>query len=152
MSEANKKVVLDWFHAMKSRDTEAVTALTHPDFRYFLPGGFPVSGWHDFNGFTGQFDLLADVMAGPLEVEYGDIVAEGERVFIEAQGDGPLKNGQRYQNVYILAIRVRDGKVAEFKEFMDTLHAYQMLDHPKIRGPAKARERHLSQVAFTLSS
>lgn len=149
MSESNKTVALAWFEALVKGDADKALGLTHPDFRYFLPGSMPVSGWTDLEGFLGTTVVLADVLAGPVAMEIGDVVAEGDRVFIEAQGDAPLKSGERYRNVYVIALRVSDGKIIEFKEFSDTLHVYQVMDHPQVRGPAKPRERHLKRVTAT---
>jgi ketosteroid isomerase-like protein len=150
VSEATKALALKWFEALVEGDTKTAFDMMHPDFRYFLPGNMPCSGWTDRKGFADTAVIMSDMMAGPMSMQLGDVVAEGDRVFIEAQGDALLKTGQRYQNVYVMALRVRDGQIAELKEFCDSLHTYQVMDHPGVRGPSKPRERHLDRVSRTL--
>ena len=51
------------------------------------------------------------------------VTAEGDRVAMEAESDADLINGNHYHNHYHYLFVVRDGKVCEPKEYMDTKHA-----------------------------
>jgi uncharacterized protein len=150
-ADQNRDLVLEWFEALVRGDAETALSLMHDDFRYWLPGNMPASGWHDTEGFLGTTKVLGDVVAGPETMKIGDVVAEGDRVLIEAESDMPLVNGGRYNNFYVMATRVRDGKVVELKEFADTLHTYQAIDHEMTRGPSKQRESPLTDVSRTWS-
>lgn len=48
------------------------------------------------------------------------MTAEGERVAVEAESEGQHISGQLYSNQYHFLMRFRDGKLVEFKEYMDT--------------------------------
>jgi ketosteroid isomerase-like protein len=150
-ADRNREIVLTWLEALVTADVEAALSLMHDDFRYWLGGNIPVSGWHDREGFLGTTKVLGDAVAGPETMKLGDVVAEGDRVLIEAESDMPLSNGGRYNNYYVMATRVRDGKVVEFKEYADTLHTYQAIDHEGTRGPSKERESPITSVTRTLS-
>ncbi|MDP3736857.1 MAG: nuclear transport factor 2 family protein [Hyphomonadaceae bacterium] len=48
------------------------------------------------------------------------IHADGDFVIVEAKGQNQLKDGQRYDNEYCFVIRMRDGKMIEITEYLDT--------------------------------
>jgi uncharacterized protein len=146
-----KDVALTWFGALVSADAETAMGLMHDEFRYFLPGTLPASGWWDRDGFLASAQMFAGKLAGPITMRIGDVTAEGDRVWFEAESDAPLTDGGRYQNTYVMAIRVRDGKVCELKEFSDTLHVYEAMDVPEVRGARKDRESPLTGVTTVIS-
>jgi uncharacterized protein len=150
-SDRNKALALMWFEALVKADVETAMSMMHDDFRYWLPGNMPVSGWTDRDGFLGTTKVLGDVVVGGETMKIGDVVAEGDRVLVEAESDMPLVNNGRYNNFYVMAMRVRDGKICELKEFADTLHTYQAIDHEATRGPSKERESPLTYVTATWS-
>ena len=45
----------------------------------------------------------------------------------------------------------RDGRVCQYKEFSDTLHTYEAMDVPGIRGQRKPRQSPLANVTRTLA-
>ena len=51
------------------------------------------------------------------------MIAEGERVAVEATGFVELTDGRTYSPQYHFLVTVRDGKVFEVREYMDTQHA-----------------------------
>lgn len=48
------------------------------------------------------------------------ILADGDFAIVEAHGRNLLKSGQRYDNEYCFVIRMRDGKMVEITEYLDT--------------------------------
>ena len=57
---------------------------------------------------------------------YG-MTAEDDRVALEAESHGVHKSGKQYNNHYHFLFRIRDGKIAEIKEYADTAHARDVL-------------------------
>ena len=55
------------------------------------------------------------------------LTAEADRVAIEAESDGMHVSGQRYQNQYHFLMRIRDGRIVELKEYMDTQQVQDVL-------------------------
>jgi hypothetical protein len=55
------------------------------------------------------------------------MTAEGERVAIEAISEGTTFRGDLYQQTYHFLMRAREGKIVEFREYMDTEHARKVL-------------------------
>ena len=147
---ANKEIGVRFIKSLVT-DPDAAGALMHEDFRFWASGNMPVSGWTDLEGFIYAQQVFGEVVSGPLTMKVGDVVAEGDRVLIEAESEIPLSNGGSYNNHYVMALRIRDGKVVEFKEFSDTLHTYQTIEHDAIRGPSKDRQSPLTSVTETWS-
>ena len=144
--EDNKQLVLSWFEALVTGDAEKAVSLLHDDFRYYYPGDMPCAGWTDKAGFLDSAKMFAGKLAGSIAFRIGEITAEGDRVWFEAESDAPLVDGNRYNNLYVMLVWVRDGRIATFKEFSDTLHTYRVIDGPETRGAPKARESHLERV------
>ncbi len=141
-----KELALTWFKALVSGDVETVGELVAPDFRYFLIGNMPASGWWDLQGFIESAQMFAGVLAGPITMRIGDVTAEDDRVWIEAESQAALAGGGTYANTYVIALKVHDGKIAEMKEFSDTLHVFEAIDRPETRGPRKGRQSPLTSV------
>jgi ketosteroid isomerase-like protein len=51
------------------------------------------------------------------------MIAEGDKVAVEAQGFAELLDGRVYDPHYHFLVTVRGGKIAEVLEYMDTQHA-----------------------------
>jgi len=55
------------------------------------------------------------------------VTAEGERVALEAESFAKMKNGKTYQNRYHFLCEVRGGKIQTVREYLDTMHANEVL-------------------------
>lgn len=81
-------------------------------------------------------DRARDELFLPLRRQYADrytntathIFAEGDHVIVEAQGAVALKSGQRYDNRYCFVIRMREGRMAEVREYLDSALAERVLE------------------------
>jgi uncharacterized protein len=80
------------------------------------------TGWTTGSGampgeaFRKGVGLLATIFSSPMQIEIEAITAEGDRVVVEANSQGPLVNGEEYHNTYVFVFRMRDGKVASVAE------------------------------------
>jgi uncharacterized protein len=72
----------------------------------------------------------------PLYAQYADratttatgIFADGDYVIVEALGAATMKSGKAYNNKYCLIIRMKNGKMLEVREYLDTALSDEMLD------------------------
>ncbi len=55
------------------------------------------------------------------------MIAEGNQVAVEVESYGEHANGKTYNNKYHFLITIESGKITEVKEYMDTLHLYQLI-------------------------
>jgi uncharacterized protein len=147
----NKEIVLKWFEALVTADGATAMGLMHDDFKYFFPGTMPAAGWWDRDGFLASGQMFAGKLAGPITMRIGDVTAEDDRVWVEAESEADLTDGGRYENTYVMAFRVKDGKVCEMKEFCDTLMTFEAMDVPEVRGPRKKRSSPITNLTTSIS-
>ena len=85
-------------------------------------------GNHRFSRtFRGKGDImenfvppLLDRLQGPIKITVTNAIAEGNQVFVEAQGESRTKDGLDYNNLYGIVLELKDGKIATIREYMDT--------------------------------
>jgi ketosteroid isomerase-like protein len=59
---------------------------------------------------------------GRFDVQVRNVLAHGDQVLVEYSASGRLANGRAYENDYVMAFTVRDGRIAEQRAYTDTLH------------------------------
>jgi ketosteroid isomerase-like protein len=146
---ANKRLALEWVAASVAGDVAKVRALYAPDCRFLVAGDMPYCGWMDLEAFFKQTALLP--LDGPITMEIGDVTAEGDRVWFEAQSSARLKDGSKYENAYVFFMRIRAGAIVEYKEFVDTYYVYRLIDSPQTRGEPQPRYRIFDQASQSYS-
>jgi ketosteroid isomerase-like protein len=135
-TEKNVQIVKDFFAAIGRGDREALLALIAEDITWIIPGkDWPLAGTH--RGHAGLADLLETASRSmettTLPREY---VAQGDRVLVVGFASGRIKATNRtFEDDWIFAITVRDGRLAEIREYIDTqaLARAAQMDAP---GPA----------------
>jgi ketosteroid isomerase-like protein len=104
--------------------TEAWRAYA-PGFRHFLAGERPF-GW-DHLPLEQIYAPLVSHLASPITVRFGPLVAEGGRVFEEMEIFARLDDGTVYDNWHCCIHEVRDGRIVQTREYLDTHHAWVVL-------------------------
>src|SRR3546814_12301738 len=98
----------------------------------------PVCGWMDVDAFFNQTMILP--LDGEIIFEVGEMVAENELVWFEAQSQATLTNGEAYRNLSMFPMRIRNGRIADYKEFGDTLSFWRFLAAPDTRAHTISRQ------------
>jgi ketosteroid isomerase-like protein len=124
---ANKALVRTFFDALSRADVEAVRELYAEDFELWTAGTLPFSGTSNkAQALEGMRGILSIFPEG-LDFSIDAMTAEGERVAVEAKSEGVHTSGARYHNRYHFLLVVRDGRITELKEYLDTEHAREVL-------------------------
>ena len=133
--EANKTVVRRYFKAIEEADYATIENLLANEVRFWLPPSVP-----DGVEFAGRHEVMRNIVesiAGLYDVRVGlhpeilHLTAEDDRVAAELVIRGRSKaNGKDYENHYHFLFVIRDGKIAEFHEHLDTLYAFRALFEP----------------------
>ena len=118
----NKRLVAQAFDGLANADATAFLGLMAEDFSWIIEGQ---SKWSlRFDGKAAvQRDLIRPLFANfatPYRNHAEEIIAEGDRVVVLAQGEVKTVSGEDYNNSYCFVIRMRDGKMVELREYMDT--------------------------------
>jgi ketosteroid isomerase-like protein len=86
-----------------------------------------LDGSGDFRGVeavrAGIFARLPLLLEAPPQLEVEDLVAEGECAMLRARGRARTRSGVEHTNRYALFYRVRERRVVEVEEFLDTARA-----------------------------
>jgi uncharacterized protein len=123
----NKAVVREYFRCMQSGDSR-LPALLAEDVTWWVPQSSPLGGIHQ--GKDAVLALMgkgADLYQPPLSVQIEEIVAERDWVCVQLVIEAKTAAGLPYRNDYHFAFRVRDGRIAAVREYVDTQYAAEML-------------------------
>lgn len=118
----NKQVVLDFYEAGARGDMDTCFGLLADDVTWTNIGSTKFSGTY-----VGK-QALAEDLLGPLfgQLKAGiasrveRLTAERDIVVAETTGTAETADGRPYNNTYCQVMRIRDGQIAEVKEYMDT--------------------------------
>ena len=116
------QIVKDFFAAMGRGDKRGLLALSAEDIEWIIPGeDWPLAGTH--RGHAGLTDLLQKA-SETLETSFPkppEFVAQGDRVLVVGVAKGKIKaTNKTFDDDWIFAITVRNGKVANIREYIDT--------------------------------
>ena len=125
--EANKRLASNFIDALSSGDPQKILNLYTDDATVWTAGSLPFSGLHPREAVVALCEGLLGAFPGGLRFDVTAMTAENERVAIEAEGHGQHVSGNVYDQKYHFLLILRDGKVAEMKEYFDTEHARQVL-------------------------
>jgi uncharacterized protein len=123
-------VVLDYLSAVERGDADVIRNSFAPDATWSYPGDLPLSGtWegrdailHDFLGALGAY-----VDTTTIDFHVTSVVTEGDTVCVEWTSRVRTVGGEAYENHNMAAFVVRDGLIAEVREYTDTAYAARVL-------------------------
>ena len=118
--EANKDTVTRFFDALNAGDTRAIVDAYADDGCVETKGTTLISGVFNKEQIAASAGAIFEVFPKGLSFEITGLVAEGEKVAVEATSRGEHISGQIYSNEYHFLFEFRDGKLLRLKEYMDT--------------------------------
>jgi ketosteroid isomerase-like protein len=118
----NKEIVLAAYAALNAGDAAGFLSRLSDDVVATYYGSFSLSGTYRGKAdFLGNFvPRLLERLDGGVNLQITNVVADGDHVVIEAQGEARAKDGRAYNNSYSIWLRVSGGKIVEIREYMDT--------------------------------
>jgi uncharacterized protein len=158
--EENKRLALRFIEEMVAGRRERVEAMLTDDAVLFYWGDFWFSGRMTVDEYftrihragEGKFQAGNSASGAPyLEIHIGEITAEDDRVCVEAEDWIPLPDGTTLNPQFHLFFKIRDGKVAEFKDYVDSHHLYLGLRGGDGKGPRPGRESNIFDVKHVIT-
>jgi uncharacterized protein len=124
-SDENKAVVARFFETFSSGNVQAMLDAMADGGSWWVSGRLEgMSGRYDKASFGPLVEgAKANYKSGGLVITPVSMIAEGDKVAVEATGFAELTDGRTYEPQYHFLVTVRDGKVFEVREYMDTQHA-----------------------------
>jgi|SRR5215217_7378677 len=126
----NKEIVEKIFDQMAAGNVSALSAAMADDCRWILPGNWSWS--HNW----GPKETVLNGLLRPLMAQFNNqyrfeadlILADGDRVVVQARGYGLTKGNEPYHQTYCLIFQLRDGQLVEVVEHCDTALVERVLE------------------------
>ena len=128
-SECNNATAREFFARFSASDIEGALALMTDDATWLIPGKpdrMPTAGLYSRERISKLFYTMLKQLESGLQLTVKNMVAEDDRVALEAESSGDLKNGRRYRQHYHFLIEFRDGRISAVREYLDTQHAHDV--------------------------
>ena len=123
MSEETKSVVNQAYSNFQSGNIDALVALMADDVTWTLPemDGVPFAGARTGRASVAEFFASVGASQDTLRFEPRELIAEGDRVIAIGSYAWRVKANQReFTSDFAHAWTIRDGKVIDFREYMNT--------------------------------
>jgi uncharacterized protein len=121
-TQENVQIVKNFFAALGRRDKQGLLALSAEDIEWIIPGeDWPLAGTH--SGHAGLENLLqkANETVETSYPELPEFIAQGDRVLVIGFATGKIKaTNKTFEDHWVFAIIVRNGKVTNIREYIDT--------------------------------
>jgi uncharacterized protein len=118
-TESNKQVIERYFAAVNRGDEAAILECLSDDFVFLSMLRHPE--WLRYRWGREQFAatqrFMSSQMKKPIVLNALDITAENDRVCVEAESFGEMKNGKVYDNAYHFVFKLKNGKISECREY-----------------------------------
>jgi ketosteroid isomerase-like protein len=118
----NKALITRVFAELVSGNREPFVEVLHEDVQWTISGTTTWSG--TFSGKQAVLNDLLGVLRAKLvdriQLAVDHVLADEDRVVVQARGRATTTTGQPYNNSYCLVYRMADGTVREITEYLDT--------------------------------
>jgi len=123
----NKKLVSEFFEHFSNGEIDDAFAIVDDDVSWWVPGDLPFSGTKSKAEYLQVVGSIQRGFPNGLQLKATSMIAEGNKVAVEVESYGEHVNGRKYINKYHFLITIEGGKMIEVREYMDTLHLYQLI-------------------------
>lgn len=126
----NKRLVVTFLELAFDNQIESAMALLSPDVQWWVLGRSPalkVSGDKNREQVEKLLRSVAKAVPQGMTIALHSLTAEAERVAVEVEAEGLWLNGKPYRNRYHFLMHVRDDRICSVREYMDTLHLYELM-------------------------
>jgi ketosteroid isomerase-like protein len=131
ITERNRATITSIFQAMSRGETRPFGEAMADDFTWRMTGTTAWSG--TYNG-RAEVARMLSTLRQQWATRYKStpmrILADEDHVVVEAHGDVVTKAGRRYNNTYCFVIRMRDDKMVDLTEYLDTELVTAALEPP----------------------
>ncbi len=127
MIEQNKETVIKFINAFSNGDAETAKTCLAPDAVTHAMGYGQLSGPRPYEIIIATTATFKDIMPTGLRPSFKSVIAEGDKVAVEFEGDATLANGERYCNQYSMIFTLQEGRIKTVNEYYCTLLADQKI-------------------------
>ncbi|MEA9391556.1 nuclear transport factor 2 family protein [Acerihabitans sp. TG2] len=140
-TQKNVQIVKDAFAAIGRGDIQGLLALSAESIEWIIPGEWPLAGTHRGHAGLADFFQKASETVETAFSEPREFVAQGDRVLVIGFARGRIKaTDKTFEDHFVFAITVQNGKVTNIREYIDTLalaRAFEMTTSPRQCGASR---------------
>ena len=117
---ANKRFVERFFESLNAGDAEAIVAAYSDDGEVWTSGHTLISGRFAKADIRAAAGHIFTAFPDGLRFTLRGMVAEGDKVAVEAESRGRHASGRIYSNDYHFLFELAGGRIRRLKEYIDT--------------------------------
>ena len=126
LTEKNKQIARDFFETLSAGSEKYLDFYTD-DSVIWTAGDNSIGGTRTKKEIISFAQNILSAFTSGITFNITGITAEDERVAVEISGAAIHASGENYNNQYHFLLRIKDGKILELKEYMDTQLAAKIL-------------------------
>ena len=126
ITDQNKQITREFFEAL-SKGSDKYLDFYTDDSIIWTAGNNAIGGTRTKKEILSFAQNILSAFPTGITFNIKGITAENERVAVEISGEAIHASGETYNNQYHFLLRIKDGKILELKEYMDTQLAAKIL-------------------------
>ena len=126
VTDQNKKITKEFFEALSNGSDKYLDFYTDESI-IWTAGDNAMGGTRTKEEVVGFAQNILSAFPTGITFNIEGMTAEDERVAVEINGEAMHASGATYNNQYHFLLIIKDGKILELKEYMDTQLAAKIL-------------------------
>jgi uncharacterized protein len=126
LTDTNKQITREFFEALSTGSDKYLDFYTD-DSIIWTAGNNSIGGTRTKEEIINFAQNILSAFPSGITFNITGMTAEEEKVAVEISGEAIHASGQTYNNQYHFLLRIKDGKILELKEYMDTQLAAKIL-------------------------
>jgi ketosteroid isomerase-like protein len=127
--EETTAVIARYIDASDNGNLDVLAELVHPDLRYIIPAALPNGGvMHGAKAFLDMMGNLTDFyVPESISINREPPIIDDGRAALRFTVAATTASGNPYFNRYVIVVLVKDGKITEIDEHLDTRYLAQKM-------------------------
>jgi len=128
--EKNKATILKFFDEAEHNGIVRALDLVADDATWWVLGRPPLEGTYTKPEITRVLLKVMESIEGGWKFNIKAVTAEDDRVAVESENEAKLRNDTIYHGYYHCLFTVRDGRIRQIKEYLDTQYVHELYVKP----------------------
>ena len=130
MSDTNRATALKFFEHLYAGNLDGAIGMMADDGAYKVfgdPAHFPLAGTYDKDHIVDLLGIIAPTVPTGANPTITSTLADGDVVAVIGHVEALAVTGLQYANNFVFLVTIRDGLITKVDEYIDTLHANEVL-------------------------
>ncbi|MGD8166474.1 nuclear transport factor 2 family protein [Herbiconiux sp. P16] len=130
MTETNRATALKFFEHLYAGDLDAALSLMTDDAVYKVfgdPTRFPLAGSYEKSQIVDLLGIIGPTVPHGVHPTITSTIADNDVVAVIGHVEAVAANGRDYANNFVFLVTLHGGAITKVDEYIDTLHANDVL-------------------------